>query len=92
MAVELKVKEGQTPVTSITIIGEGDNPEELVSAATRTRVLAFARANGLPTSSGLGNIVSPYPVDENGKCDEALILGQRKFAKFQVEYVVNAGL
>lgn len=87
--VELKIKPGQNPVTSITIIAEGKDPEELVNAATRQRVIMFARANGLPAASGLGNIPSPYPVDEEGKCDEDLILGKRPFAKHQVEYVAN---
>lgn len=92
MAVELKIKEGQNPVTSITILAEGGNPEELVSANTRQQVIMFARANGLPTASGLGGIPSPYPVDAEGKCDEDLILGKRAFAKFQAEYTVNASI
>ena len=92
MAVDLKVKDGQTPATSIFIIAEGKDMEELTNAATRQRVINFARSNGLPMASGLGNIPSPYPIDEEGKCDEDLILGRRPFARFQAEYTVNAGL
>jgi hypothetical protein len=89
MSVELKIKPGQNPLTSIVIVGESADPEELTKAATRQRVIAFARANGLPAASGLGNFPSPYPVDEKGVCDEDLILGRRPFAKFQTEYTVN---
>jgi len=92
MSIALKVKEGQNPITSITIVAEGSGPEELTSADTRQRVITFARANGLPSASGLGGIPSPYPVDEAGKCDEDLILGKRPFAKFQAEYTVNASI
>lgn len=92
MAVELKIKENQNPVTSIVIVAEGKDPEELVNANTRQRVITFARANGLPAASGLGNIPSPYPIDEAGKCDEDLILGKRPFAKFQAEFTVNASI
>jgi len=89
MSVELRVKPNQTPLTSIVIVGESKDPEELTNAATRQRVIAFARANGLPAASGLGNFPSPYPVDAEGKCDEDLILGKRPFDKFQAEFTVN---
>lgn len=92
MLLSMYPKDGQTPVNTITIVVNADSPEDFGTIMTRNKVLAFARQNGLPTASGLGNIPAHYPVDENGICDEDLMLARRPFKHFQAEYTVNAGL
>ena len=90
MSVEFKVKPGQTPVSTLMVFAESTNIEELTNAQTRSAVVVFARNHGLPDALGIGGIPSPYPIDQEGKCDEDLIRGRRPFAKFQAEYTVNA--
>jgi hypothetical protein len=92
MVKSMRVKPGQNPVNSIIIVVDSDNPEDFGSIAVRNKVLIFARQNGLPDAKGLGGIPTHYPVDSEGKTDEDLILGKRKFSHHQAEYVVNAGM
>lgn len=81
----------QLGTTQLNIIIEGDKPEELTTMEARNKVMQFARALGFP-ASGLGSVPSPYPVDEDGKTDDELVLGKRPMKCWQAEYLVNAGL
>lgn len=95
MSLHLSVKEGQQVQNSIVIHGKldkGDTPELFNTITSRNAVIAFARANGLPTASGLGDFARPFPTDAEGNYDEDLMTGKRKFDHFEAEYTVNAGL
>lgn len=81
----------QLGTTQLNIIVEGDKPEELTTMDTRQKVMQYARALGFP-ASGQGNVPSPYPIDDKGETDDALILGKRPMKCWQAEYVINAGL
>lgn len=83
--------EKQLGTTQLNIIVEGDKPEELTTMETRQKVMQYARSLGFP-ASGQGNIPSPYPIDEDGKTDDDLILGKRPMKCWQVEYLISAGL
>jgi hypothetical protein len=86
------VQKPNTPATtSMIILVNGDKPEELGSIATRNEVIKFARAKGFPVS-GLGNIPSPYPIDEDGECTEDVFLGRKPIKGWQAEYTANMGI
>jgi hypothetical protein len=90
--VELSVKPGQVPTTSIVIVAKGPSLESLTTIDVRNRVLAFARVNGLPSASGLDRVPPAYPVDETGECSEDVLFGRKKLDHFEAEYTVNVGL
>lgn len=83
--------ESQIGTTQLTVLVDGDLPEELTSIKMRQQVMQFARSLGFP-ASGLGTVPSPYPVDAEGKTDDELVLGKRPMTGWQAEYTVNAGL
>jgi hypothetical protein len=88
---DIRQKEGTPAATSLVVLVEGDRPEELSTIETRNKVLQYARSIGFP-ASGLGGVPSPYPIDEDGECDEDVVLGKKPIKCWQAEYVVNAGL
>ena len=92
MAITIRKKdEEKVPHTALELFVEGDNPEELTTADTRLKVLAFARGTGF-NASGLNGTPNPYPIDADGVCDGDLVLGKRPIKCWQAEYVVQAGI
>lgn len=92
MAVKIDPKRNQTSgTTSMTVIAEAPHAHELTTAETRNAVMQFARAAGFP-ARGLGGVPNPYPVDEEGKTDDELILGKRPIKHWEAAYQVNSGL
>lgn len=70
----------------------GDNIEELLSAATANTVLQKAAALGLHRP-GVSSAGGPYPVDPDGKTDDALLLGRRgPVAGYRRDFVVLASI
>lgn len=85
-------KENQASgTTSMTVIAEAPAAHELTTAEARNTVMQYARAAGFP-ARGLGGIPSPYPVDQEGKTDDDLILGKRPIKHWEAAYQVNSGL
>lgn len=92
MITAIRAKDqNQVGTTQLNILVEADQPGELTTMETRQKVMQFARALGFP-ASGQGNTPSPYPIDDEGKTDDELVLGKRPLKGWQVEYVINAGL
>ena len=70
----------------------GKSIEELMSAATSNVVLQKAAEAGL-NRPGVSSASGPYPVDAEGKTDDALLLGQRgPVAGYRRDFVVLASI
>jgi hypothetical protein len=70
----------------------GNGIEELLSASTANMVLQKAAAAGL-NRPGVSNAGGPYPVDENGKTDDELMMGKRgPVAGYRRDFVILASL
>ena len=70
----------------------GNGIEELMSAATSNMVLQKAAELGL-NRPGVSNASGPYPVDENGKTDDELMMGKRgPVTGYQRDFVILASL
>jgi hypothetical protein len=66
----------------------GNTIEELLSAETAHIVLKEAAARGL-SRPGVSNAGGPYPVDEDGKTDDELLMGKRgPVANYRRDFVV----
>lgn len=66
----------------------GNNVEELLSADAANLVLKEAAARGLHRP-GVSNAGGPYPVDENGKTDDDLLMGKRgPVAGYRRDFVI----
>ena len=71
---------------------EGNNIEELLAAATSNIVLKKAAEAGL-NRPGVSNASGPYPVDENGKTDDELMMGKRgPVTGYRRDFVVLASI
>ena len=96
--LSMRVKQYNPPrpvVNKMEVLVTGDlsSYEELGSIAVRQEVIQFARAHGLSSASGLGNIgSSPYPVNKDGECTEELMAAKEPPFGFEVEYTVNASI
>ncbi len=73
-----------------TILVRGPSPEDVISAATRQKVLQAAAAGGL-TKAGLSDMPKPYPIDAEGKYSDDLALGRTGTppAAYEAEYKVG---
>ena len=92
MAVTIRKKDPEkTPHTTLELLVESKDQTELTTAETRAKVLAYARGCGF-NAGGLNSLPSPYPIDEDGKCDDDLVLGKRSIKCWQAEYVVQMGI
>jgi hypothetical protein len=70
----------------------GNGIEELLSASTANMVLQKAAEAGL-NRPGVSNAGGPYPVDENGKTDDELMMGKRgPVAGYRRDFVILASL
>ena len=70
----------------------GAGIEELMSAGTANVVLQKAAELGLHRP-GVSSSSGPYPVDADGKTDDALLLGQRgPVAGYRRDFVILASL
>lgn len=70
----------------------GNDIEELMRAETANVVLQKAAELGLHRP-GVSNASGPYPVDENGKTDDELLLGKRgPIAGYRRDFIVLASL
>lgn len=66
--------------------------EELLAASTSNMVLQKAAEAGL-NRPGVSNASGPYPVDGDGKTDDALLLGKRgPVAGYRRDFVVLASI
>ena len=66
--------------------------EELLAASTSNMVLEKAAQAGL-NRPGVSNASGPYPVDAEGKTDDALLLGKRgPVAGYRRDFVVLASI
>jgi hypothetical protein len=66
--------------------------EELLSASTANLVLQKAAALGL-NRPGVSNASGPYPVDDEGKTDDDLLMGKRgPVAGYRRDFVILASL
>lgn len=73
-------------------IVQGNDIEELMSAATSNAVLKKAAEIGLHRP-GVSNAGGPYPVDADGKTDDELLLGNRgPVASYRRDFVVLASI
>lgn len=70
---------------------QGNDIEELMSAATSNAVLKKAAEMGM-NRPGVSNAGGPYPVDEAGKTDDDLLLGKRDVASYRRDFVVLASI
>lgn len=71
---------------------QGNDIEELMSAATSNAVLQKAAEIGLHRP-GVSNAGGPYPVDADGKTDDELLLGKRgPVASYRRDFVVLASI
>lgn len=71
---------------------QGNDIEELMSAATSNAVLKKAAEIGLHRP-GVSNAGGPYPVDADGKTDDELLLGNRgPVASYRRDFVVLASI
>ena len=71
---------------------QGNDIEELMSAATANAVLQKAAELGMHRP-GVSNAGGPYPVDEAGETDDALLLGNRgPVASYRRDFVVLASI
>ena len=70
----------------------GNGIEELLSASTANMVLQKAAEAGL-NRPGVSNAGGPYPVDENGKTDDELMMGKRgPVTGYRRDFVILASL
>lgn len=71
------------------VIIAGDNQEEVISPAARR--MAVEAAAGHLTRPGTSGQESPYPVDEDGKTSEELILGRgdKKIAGYRCDFNIS---
>jgi len=70
----------------------GNGIEELLSSSTANMVLQKAAEAGL-NRPGVSNAGGPYPVDENGKTDDELMMGKRgPVAGYRRDFVILASL
>lgn len=70
----------------------GDGIEELMNATTSNMVLQKAAEAGL-NRPGVSNASGPYPVDEDGKTDDDLLLGRRgPVAGYRRDFVILASI
>lgn len=71
---------------------QGNNIEELLAASTSNTVLKKAAELGL-NKPGVSSATGAYPVDDDGKTDDALLLGQRgPVAGYRRDFIVLAAL
>ena len=92
MSIRINAEKSQpSGMTAMTVVVEGDQAAELTSLNVRNEVLKFARSAGFP-ARGLGGIPNPYPVDQEGKTDDDLILGRRPIDHWEAVYAVSSGL
>jgi hypothetical protein len=69
----------------------GNDIEELLTAATSNMVIQKAAEAGLHRP-GVSTATGPYPVDENGKTDDDLLMGKRPVAGYRRDFVILASL
>ena len=70
----------------------GNGIEELMAAATSNMVLQKAAEVGL-NRPGVSNASGPYPVDDQGKTDDDLLLGRRgPVVGYRRDFVILASL
>lgn len=70
----------------------GDGVEELMKASAANVVLQKAAELGLHRP-GVSSSSGPYPVDENGKTDDDLLLGKRgPVAGYRRDFVILASI
>jgi len=74
------------------LVFSGDSVSELMDAKTASLALQKAAELGLHRP-GVSSASGPYPVDENGKTDDELLLGKRGPIKgYRRDFVILASI
>ena len=74
------------------LVVAGSSVSELMAAETSNMALQKAAELGLHRP-GVSNASGPYPVDENGKTDDDLLLGKRgPIAGYRRDFVILASI
>lgn len=74
------------------LVFSGDSVSELMDAKTANLAIQKAAELGLHRP-GVSSASGPYPVDENGKTDDELLLGKRgPIAGYRRDFVILASI
>jgi hypothetical protein len=87
----VRILEGlcQRGLDKMIVVVEGQSPGEVTDRNTQDLVIKYARQQGFP-AWGLSEVPRSYPVDINGKSDEAVVLGKSPIGGYRGDYVLFA--